>query len=363
MKRVMYRLIVGAGWAAWATTAGAQSVYLTERTDASDGWTQRIALYDGATGRTTTLFDLPAESHFLIDVAVDEPAGRVFWSQNTGFTDQAFICSVDLHTARMRRLFEIVFAYAGAVYVDTAEQRVYFGVHGIAGTGRIMRMGYDGNDAEAVYQSPDGFTLFLGFVPAFSDGCLFVNTSFGVERISLRGDSPVRLTGLDSVAAMVADEAADLLYFTNLGTGGLWTVDYNGENLTGIPVTGMEPNAVRDLGIDSAGQALYWPEMLIDFDGPGRASLKRLDLATLSVETLFQAEPFAQLMGLAVAASPSCPGDIDGDRDVDLSDLGVLLAAFGCTGETPCAGDADGDGDTDLADLGIVLASFGAACG
>jgi hypothetical protein len=49
------------------------------------------------------------------------------------------------------------------------------------------------------------------------------------------------------------------------------------------------------------------------------------------------------------------PGDLDGDGDCDLSDLGILLAAFGVNGN----GDLDGDGDTDLGDLGTLLAYFG----
>ena len=56
-----------------------------------------------------------------------------------------------------------------------------------------------------------------------------------------------------------------------------------------------------------------------------------------------------------------CPGDLNGDRAVDLADLGILLADFGCTGGG-CPGDVDGDGDTDLADLGILLANFGQNC-
>jgi hypothetical protein len=48
-------------------------------------------------------------------------------------------------------------------------------------------------------------------------------------------------------------------------------------------------------------------------------------------------------------------GDLDGDGDIDLGDLGILLGAFGLTN----AGDTDGDGDTDLADLGTVLSNFG----
>ena len=54
-----------------------------------------------------------------------------------------------------------------------------------------------------------------------------------------------------------------------------------------------------------------------------------------------------------------CAGDLDGDGDTDLADLGILLADFGCRGPPNCAGDVDRDCDTDLADLGILLADFG----
>lgn len=61
------------------------------------------------------------------------------------------------------------------------------------------------------------------------------------------------------------------------------------------------------------------------------------------------------------AAVPHCPGDVNGDRTVDLNDLSVLLANFGA-GTLPAQGDLDGDGDVDLADLSVLLASFGTAC-
>ena len=56
------------------------------------------------------------------------------------------------------------------------------------------------------------------------------------------------------------------------------------------------------------------------------------------------------------------PGDLNGDGRVDLADLGILLADFGCTPPATCPGDIDGDGDTDLADLGILLSNFGNTC-
>lgn len=62
----------------------------------------------------------------------------------------------------------------------------------------------------------------------------------------------------------------------------------------------------------------------------------------------------------ATAAPPLCVGDVDGDLDVDLTDLAILLSDFACT--SGCVGDVDGDHDTDLTDLALLLANFGVTC-
>lgn len=55
-------------------------------------------------------------------------------------------------------------------------------------------------------------------------------------------------------------------------------------------------------------------------------------------------------------------GDVDGDGDVDLNDLSLLLVAFGSTssdGNYNPDADFDGDGDVDLGDLSTLLANYG----
>jgi hypothetical protein len=61
--------------------------------------------------------------------------------------------------------------------------------------------------------------------------------------------------------------------------------------------------------------------------------------------------------------SSDCPGDLDFDDDVDLSDLAALLPNYGTTsGAVYTDGDLDGDGDVDLSDLGALLSVYRTIC-
>jgi cyclophilin family peptidyl-prolyl cis-trans isomerase len=73
--------------------------------------------------------------------------------------------------------------------------------------------------------------------------------------------------------------------------------------------------------------------------------VKRTIIATGSVLAVLSLAP--RLLG--------CTGDLDGDLDVDQSDLGLLLASY----ELDDGGDLDDDGDTDQSDLGLLLADWG----
>lgn len=61
-------------------------------------------------------------------------------------------------------------------------------------------------------------------------------------------------------------------------------------------------------------------------------------------------------------SSIPCPGDIDGDRSVGLTDLALLLSNFGLSDVSPNSGDLDGDMDVDLTDLATLLTQFGTVC-
>jgi len=60
---------------------------------------------------------------------------------------------------------------------------------------------------------------------------------------------------------------------------------------------------------------------------------------------------------------PDCPGDLDGDRSIGLSDLALLLSNYGLSGGAGYEdGDLNGDGNVDLSDLAALLALYGTTC-
>lgn len=60
----------------------------------------------------------------------------------------------------------------------------------------------------------------------------------------------------------------------------------------------------------------------------------------------------------------ACPGDLDGDCDVDLEDLSQMLNHYGevFPGPSPRDGDVDHNGDVNLQDLATLLSAFGSDC-
>lgn len=73
--------------------------------------------------------------------------------------------------------------------------------------------------------------------------------------------------------------------------------------------------------------------------------------------------PTPSLGGLATTSLQPCFADLNDDRQVDLTDLAIMLSHFGATGGAPYShGNLDGDGDVDLTDLALMLTNFGTIC-
>ncbi len=66
--------------------------------------------------------------------------------------------------------------------------------------------------------------------------------------------------------------------------------------------------------------------------------------------------------GVGGPVTPACPGDADGDFDVDFDDLNIVLANWAQTVPPGTSGDVTGNGFVDFEDLNLVLANWGTFC-
>jgi hypothetical protein len=73
------------------------------------------------------------------------------------------------------------------------------------------------------------------------------------------------------------------------------------------------------------------------------------------------AVPTGEVRGQIEFPVTPCPGDLNRDGVVDLSDLADLLGTYGQPGGE-CEGDVDGNGIIDLPDLAALLATYGVVC-
>ena len=85
-------------------------------------------------------------------------------------------------------------------------------------------------------------------------------------------------------------------------------------------------------------------------------------LPTLPNDWMWDVDYESSGIVLTVVEPPACQGDLDGDNDIDLADLQILLANYGSITAEYEQGDLDLDDDIDLADLQILLSVYGQTC-
>jgi hypothetical protein len=99
-----------------------------------------------------------------------------------------------------------------------------------------------------------------------------------------------------------------------------------------------------------------------EFVTPNSQVRVRFEASDLNSGSVVEAGVDAVFVTRLICQNP-CFGDLDGDDDVDLTDLAQLLSNYGLTGgATYEDGDLDADDDVDLSDLAALLSVYGTVC-
>jgi hypothetical protein len=180
----------------------------------------------------------------------------------------------------------------------------------------------------------------MGFTPAgFAGLCVYPNSVFPADLVVDFSAPLTSFSILYSPQELGCDDSATMRATGFLGDSFVAT------NTATAPVPGTWPT-----GTPSLDSSAPFDRVVVHYDArPPRCQ----DWGPIFL---------ADNMVVVISATP-CPGDVNGDRVVDLLDLATLLSSFGTTsGATPADGDLSGDGAVDLIDLAMLLSSFGSTC-
>lgn len=191
--------------------------------------------------------------------------------------------------------------------------------------------------------SPAGAAYFIGGYAWYSaqDDRFYL---FGAADNAAPGDDLVVVTGpTRSSLGITANQSFDAKFEYNLSTGKIdWSI--NGTSLGSTnPLVVTNPVTQQPLVVRNLDAVFVWGGD--DETGTPTAPFSTFYMDNLTVST-----------GLT-----PCPGDTNGDRIVNFTDLNNVLGSFGQAGPG-LPGDVNDDNIVNFTDLNIVLGNFGTSC-
>ncbi len=187
--------------------------------------------------------------------------------------------------------------------------------------------------------------------------------------------SDVELSGVQGLLTWTPEnlmlQGVDLGGVTGLAYGG-FSVDPFGVNEVAVPSDGTAifvALVALDQSISTSPAGTLLGTFQFQVLRPFEDSIVALDgsagtppVSSAIFGTVSPNLPLALDCGEIALEATGCVGDLDGNQQVDLIDLSILLAHYGSTTATLLQGDLDGDADVDLSDLAGLLALYGESC-
>ncbi|MFN0136776.1 MAG: dockerin type I domain-containing protein [Phycisphaerae bacterium] len=301
---------------------------------------------------------LSAPGGGLRSLAIDSSASKIYWSD----VDQFAIRRSNLDGSNVEDVITTGLVFPAAIALDTAAGKIYWG-DGVENT--ISRANLDGTSVEPLLETP----FFRGLTIDGGAGKMYWTTSLSptrgdIRRANLDGSDVEILVSTPSgsfkPASLAIHRALGVMYWTDMALDTVHRANLDGSNSQPIRTTAPYINP-RGIAVDEAFDRIY---IGIEVDGESTYGLiMRLYLDGTEDQIVLEGIGLANAIELGPDAPSPCPGDVNGDRVVDLTDLATLLANFGTAeGATREQGDLDADGDVDLVDLATLLANFGTSC-
>ncbi|MBI5863730.1 MAG: hypothetical protein HZB38_04335 [Planctomycetes bacterium] len=220
----------------------------------------------------------------------------------------------------------------------------------VVGNGRVLAVspsGYEVLASDPLLLVPKDVAPYPAETPALT-----------AATVVIRVDSPVNVLATDAAGMRIGRDAAGNNVNDFGAEGAILALGAEGHPV----VCAIINPAEGEFTLDAVGTG----------DGPYTLRAYRADttggaaLASLSGTAAPNVPETIDLRlspGMGVSLTRRCPGDVNGDQLVDLTDLATLLSNFGTlSGATRADGDQDRNGSVDLIDLAILLAQFGAPC-
>ncbi len=286
-------------------------------------------------------------------VAVDEQAGKIYWTDVNGDV----IRRGNLNGSGAEDIVTEGLLFPKTIDLDLLGGKLYWGDQSL---GQIGRANLDGSDAGPILSTSFASGLAVDAANRKIYWSAAVVGSGGHDGEILRADLDganveTIVTGVGKPADIAIDIAGGKVYWTDYANDVVRRANLNGSGVEDLYIVGANLNP-GGIGLDLREGKVYWGQDVATSPYVGKIMRMNLDGS--------DQESVAGNLGMVDDLALPAPlyGDFDDDGDTDLDDYfsfpecmtgpNVPMIA-GCE-----AADLQADGDVDLADFGVFQAAF-----